>query len=103
MSDQQSRRASIRAASASNIEDQLIPILKELLGEIKRKVTDDSKWGTLDKALHADLETYTRLANNLRHSLMRQQWKGDNSDFPAVGADCPKDPWVANIGTRSST
>jgi hypothetical protein len=44
MTDQQSKRASLRASSASNIEDQLIPILRVLcqrfsshtLGAIRR-------------------------------------------------------------------
>ncbi|KAJ3325901.1 hypothetical protein HDV06_002286 [Boothiomyces sp. JEL0866] len=97
MTDQQTKRAQIRANSAANIEDQLIPILKELLGEIKKKASDtDGKWTQLDKELSSDLETYIRLAANVRTSLMRQQWKGENSEVPEVGKDTPRDPWIAN-------
>lgn len=100
MTDQQTKRATQRAGSANNIEDQLIPILKGLLGEIKRKSLDDSKWGLLDKQLANDLDTYVRLAGHVRNSLMGQQWKGgDSTEVPVVSIDCPKDPWLANLGS----
>lgn len=89
----------MNAASAKNIEEQLIPILKELLTEIKKKAIIDGKWAALDKSLETDLSTYVQLAANVRNSLMRQQWKGDSSNFPDVARDCPKDPWIANLGT----
>lgn len=98
MTDQHAAISTARASAAANIEEQLLPILKELLGEIRKKATDESKWASLDKALQSDLETYTKLAANVRNSLMRQQWKGDNADFPEISRDCPKDPWLANIG-----
>ncbi|KAJ3277153.1 hypothetical protein HDV01_000205 [Terramyces sp. JEL0728] len=97
MTDQQTKRAQIRASSAANIEEQLIPILKELLGEIKKKAADsDGKWTQLDKELASDLETYVRLAANVRTSLMRQQWKGEHSEVPEIAKDAPRDPWIAN-------
>lgn len=99
MTDQQTKRAQIRANSAANIEEQLIPILKELLGEINKKARDsDGKWTQLDKDLSTDLETYVRLAANVRTSLMRQQWKGESTEVPEIGKDAPRDPWIANQG-----
>lgn len=100
MTDQQAKRASSRANSANNIEEQLIPILKELLSEVRRKATDESKWSKLDKALAVDLDSFNKLASNVRNSLMRQQWKGDTNDFPEVSKDCPKDPYLANMALQ---
>ncbi|KAJ2985546.1 hypothetical protein HDV02_000512, partial [Globomyces sp. JEL0801] len=66
MTDLQAKRANQRASSAANIEDQLIPILKELLTSIKKKASDpDLKWSTLDKELSHAIETYTRLADHV--------------------------------------
>ncbi|KAJ3358678.1 hypothetical protein HDU91_005153 [Kappamyces sp. JEL0680] len=99
MTDQQAKRASIRAGSANNIDEQLIPILKELQVEIKRKCSDVSKWAVLDNALAADLDTYNKLAGNVRSSLMRQQWKGDAAEAHDV-KDGVKDPWLANMALQ---
>jgi hypothetical protein len=98
LSEQQGKRAALRAGSAQNIEEQLIPILKELLVEIKKRACDEQKWASLDRSLNQDLDTFVKLTGHVRNSLMRQQWKGDNSDFPDVARDTPKDPWIANIG-----
>lgn len=99
MSEQQGKRAALRAGSAANIEEQLIPILKELLVEIKKRAAgDEQKWATLDRSLNQDLETFVKLSGHVRNSLMRQQWKGDTTDFPDIPRDTPKDPWIANIG-----
>lgn len=98
MTEHQTARSMVRATSAANIEEQLLPILKELLGEIKKKATDEAKWAALDKALGGDLDLYCKLSANVRNSLMRQQWKGDTADFPEISRDCPKDPWLANLG-----
>ncbi|KAI8894082.1 hypothetical protein BC833DRAFT_568664, partial [Globomyces pollinis-pini] len=94
MTDLQAKRANQRASSAANIEDQLIPILKELLTSIKKKASDpDLKWSTLDKELSHAIETYTRLADHVRFSLLRQNWNSDPNDFPDIPKDVPKDPW----------
>jgi hypothetical protein len=99
MTDQQAKRASIRSNSAMNIEEQLIPILKELLGQIKKKVTEpDEKWVQLDKDLQHDLEAYVKLSNQLRASVAGQNWRAE-SEVPDVPKDTPKDPWLANLGS----
>jgi hypothetical protein len=100
MTEQQTKRASIRSNSASNIEEQLIPILKELLTQIKKKVTEpEQKWAQLDKDLKNDLDLFVKLSTHVKASLARQNWKG-GVELIEIAKDTPKDPWLANISLQ---
>lgn len=94
MTEQQAKRAAIRAGSATNIEEQLVPILKELLGQIKKKINEpDQKWIQLDKDLNNDLELFIKYTTQVRQSLARQQWKGEPMDSVDIPREVPRDPW----------
>eukprot|EP00842_Homolaphlyctis_polyrhiza_P004540 jgi/Hompol1/5087/HPOL_004149-RA len=97
----QSKIARDRLNTAERIDTQLLPILRELHAEVKKKSTDaDKEWTLLDRDLRSDLETYVRLSNNVRHSLVRQQWKGDASSLPDMTKDVPRDPYIADVFLR---
>ena len=83
--------------SAEMIESQILPILRSLCLEIRKKAFDvDREWVNLDKEMAKDRDMYLRLVSNLRSSLMKIQWKGDVN---ASGDNSiPKDPWLANTG-----
>lgn len=74
------------------IEDQLLPIIKEVLQQIKKRARDEDKeWLLLDQNLTKDHEEYNRLTMQLRKTLVGQQWKEGEKEGP-------KDPYVANLG-----
>jgi hypothetical protein len=79
-----------------NIEEQLIPILKELLEQIKKKVTEpEQKWVQLDRDLKHDLDLYVKLSTHVKAALFRQNWKdGEVFEIPK---DTPRDPWLAHV------
>jgi hypothetical protein len=99
ITEQQAKQANLISSSANNIEEQLIPILKELLEQIKRRIGDpDNLWTSLDREMKIDIDTFVKLTQDLRSSLMKQQWKGDSMENLDSIKDAPSDPWVVNLG-----
>jgi hypothetical protein len=99
ITEQQAKQAILISSSANNIEEQLIPILKELLEQIKRRIGDpDNLWTSLDREMKIDIDTFVKLTQDLRSSLMKQQWKGDSMENLDSIKDAPSDPWVVNLG-----
>lgn len=91
----QSEMSSERLKWAEMIREQLIPILKELLGEIRKKALDvDREWVVLDTSLGKDLELYVKLVANVRKALVGHQWREPDSKDHAI------DPWIANLALK---
>lgn len=83
---------------ASMIKEQLIPILSELLVQIKRKAADtEREWVGLDYSLMQDMDTWSRLSGSVRKALVGKQW-GEG----AGGQPSSQDPWLANQGFITS-
>ena len=79
------------------IESQILPILKSLLVEVRKKAFDaDKEWVAVDKDMARDRDIYVKLVSNLRACLMRHQWRGDASSPSDAGKEVPKDPWMAD-------
>ncbi|KAI8915878.1 hypothetical protein EDD86DRAFT_197099 [Gorgonomyces haynaldii] len=96
ITESQTKMAKERIKSAGMIEDQLLPILKELLVEIKRRAQDAGKdWGLLDQGLSTDLEKFVKHSTDVRKSLMGQQWRDPNDP-----KEQSRDPWLANLALR---
>ncbi|KAH6591311.1 hypothetical protein BASA50_004498 [Batrachochytrium salamandrivorans] len=100
MADMQTKVSREHSRAVELVQTQLLPILKELLAEIRKKIADaDKDWGVLDKEMKHDLDLFVKLSAYLRASLMRIQWKGDDESGGSVGdmpKDVPKDPWLAD-------
>ena len=93
-SDNQQSNSDNKTSLATNIEKQLLPILKELLDQVKRKLTDPTdSWTSLDNELKADMEKYCRLKTNLRSILVR--YEDEDASSPR---ELAKDPFLANTG-----
>ena len=93
-SDNQISNSDNRTSVAVNINTQLLPIFKDLLDQVKRKISDPTDgWTSLDIELNNDLEKYRRLKNNLRSILVR--YEDEDASSPR---DLAKDPFLANTG-----
>ncbi|KAJ8323438.1 hypothetical protein O5D80_007755 [Batrachochytrium dendrobatidis] len=102
MTESQSKISKEHTRGAELVETELLPILKELLAEIRKKIADaDKDWGLLDKEMKYDLDTFVKLSANVRASLMRLQWKGnEEGSMGDVPKDVPRDPWLADMTLR---
>ncbi|KAJ3032095.1 hypothetical protein HDV00_007982 [Rhizophlyctis rosea] len=99
-------------ASASILDTQVLPNLRALFAEIRKKATDaDKEWTDMDKELEKDRNEFVRLRGYLKGSLTRHKEEGVNGK-PAgpegskdVGPpkDQPADPWVACQNLRRHT
>jgi hypothetical protein len=79
------------------VDAQILPILKSLSIEVKKKAQDvDREWIQMDKDMARDRDLYVKLVANLRTSLIRHQWKGDVSSSTAADKDIPRDPWLVD-------
>ncbi|KAJ3294166.1 hypothetical protein HK104_003873 [Borealophlyctis nickersoniae] len=82
------------------IATKILPKLRSLMNEVRRKATDaDKEWVLLDRELDGDRENYIKYRGQLKASLMRLQWKGEEGAVE-VTKDVPRDPWVANMNVR---
>jgi hypothetical protein len=101
ISEKQDKRSELSSLTAMNIEEQLIPILQELYGQIKKKISDpENLWTTLDRELLKDTATFQKLSTDLRGSIMKHQWKGDSMENMEIVKDAPRDPWITNLALQ---
>ena len=93
-SDSQTSIADNKISMSINVNTELLPILKEMLEQVKRKLSDPTdSWTSLDTELKADMEKYIRLKNNLRSILVKYE-----DEDAASPRDLAKDPFLANTG-----
>ena len=98
--DSQTKQAQDRLSMADMVDAQILPILKSLMVEVKKKALDvDKEWIQMDKDMTRDRDLYVKLVSNLRTALIRHQWKGDVSSSSSVDKDIPRDPWLVDRRT----
>ncbi|KAJ3285265.1 hypothetical protein HK104_009570 [Borealophlyctis nickersoniae] len=98
MHDVHTKSAQESAECATLIETQVIPKLRSLTAEIRKKAVDAEKeFASLDKELARDRDTYAKLTNLLRASLGRHQslLMGDGAQPETTVKEALKDPWLA--------
>lgn len=84
-----------RGTFATCVEDQILPILRELLYTIRKKARDeDREWVSLDQALNRDMDEYITLSTQVRKSLVGQQWRDGGEK------EMSRDPWLANLALQ---
>ncbi|KAJ3157693.1 hypothetical protein HDU89_000069 [Geranomyces variabilis] len=92
----------IKAAQENNeagamLETHVVPNLRALLVDLRRKGADsDKEWVSLDRELARDKDTYVKLAAQLKLALARHH--GEAADVSEK--DATVDPWAANISLK---
>ncbi|KAJ3181929.1 hypothetical protein HDU85_003446 [Gaertneriomyces sp. JEL0708] len=89
------------AEFASMLETHVLPKLRSLLADLRRKAADtDKEWISLDRELARDRDVYVKLTEQLKAALDTHSGLAVDDSSTEVVSMTDKDPWTANLAVR---